>query len=86
MTARTFDVNEIIRLRRAGWKQKAIADELGCSQGAVSANLGGMPAGGFKTQAALGRLDPAIECVLTESFRKHMGYCPVADGQQEASA
>ena len=83
MTDRTYDIDEMIRLRRDGWTQQEIAAELGCSQAAISANLGGMPAGGYPVHAMLG-LDPEMESILTEAFRKHMGYCPVADGIQGA--
>mgnify|MGYP003571388002 CR=1 FL=1 len=32
----TIDVGKLFALKRAGWSQKAIAEELGCSQGTVS--------------------------------------------------
>lgn len=32
----TVDVGKLFALKRAGWSQKAIAEELGCSQGTVS--------------------------------------------------
>ena len=81
MPSRKYNIDEMIRLRRAGHKQKEIAAKLGCNQTTVSANLRAIPVGGLAEQTVLG-LDPEIEGILTESFRKHMGYCPVADGVQ----
>ena len=83
MPSKKYDINDMIRLRRDGWTQQKIADELGCSQKTISANLRGMPVGGYPVHAMLG-LDPEMESILTESFRKHMGYCPFADGIQGA--
>jgi hypothetical protein len=57
--------------------RKAIAEKHGCAQHTIQSAIASDPAHG-----AQDCMDSEISVILTASFRKVMGYCPLADGPQ----